>query len=126
MKPSNTSERIKQIMSERGLRQADIVTAAQPFCKKYGVNLGKNTLSQYVSGKTEPGQEKLTVLGMALNVSEAWLMGYDVPVGRNTKPATETGDGLEAEIIRLFDELPPEKRQAATEYLRFLAGRADK
>lgn len=126
MKPSNTSERLKQLMNERGLRQADIVAAAQPFCNKYGIHLGKNTLSQYVSGKTEPGQEKLTILGMALNVSEAWLMGYDVPISRNTTPATETGDGLEAEIIHLFEDLPPEKRQAAAEYLRFLAGRADK
>lgn len=126
MKPFTTSDRLKQIMSSRGMRQADIVAAAQPFCKAHGVNLGKNTLSQYVSGKTEPGQQKLTILGLALNVSEAWLMGYDVPMSRNTKPATEIGDGLEDEVMRLFEELPRDKREAAAEYIRFLAGRADK
>ena len=34
------------------------------------------------SGKVEPTQEKLVVLGLALNVNEAWLMGFDVPMER--------------------------------------------
>ena len=46
--------------------------------KKYGIRLGRNDLSQYVSGKVEPGQAKLSILSMALGVSEVWLMGYDI------------------------------------------------
>lgn len=46
--------------------------------------MGKSDISQYVSGKVEPGQDKLTILGLALNVSEAWLMGYDVPMARDS------------------------------------------
>lgn len=84
MKISNTSARLKEIISERGIKQVDILNAAKPFCAQYGIKLEKNDLSQYVNGKVEPGQEKLTVLGLALNVSEAWLMGYDVPRGRNS------------------------------------------
>ena len=38
--------------------------------------MNKSDLSQYVSGLVEPGQEKLSILGMALNVSEAWLIPY--------------------------------------------------
>ena len=78
MKITNTSARLKTLMDERGIRQVDILAAAKPFCDKYGIKLAKNDLSQYVNGKVEPGQEKLSILGMALNVSEAWLMGYDV------------------------------------------------
>lgn len=85
MKRSNTSERLQQIMSERKLRQVDILNAAKPFCEKYNVKLGKNDLSQYVGGKVEPGQEKLTILGLALGVNEVWLMGYDVPKNRPEK-----------------------------------------
>ena len=44
--------------------------------------MGRNDLSQYLSGKFQPKQAKLTVLALALNVSEAWLMGYDVPRSR--------------------------------------------
>lgn len=83
MKESNTAQRLQMVMRERGLKQVDILRAAEPFCKKYNVKLGRNDLSQYVSGKVEPGQYKLTILGLALNVSEAWLMGYDVPMERN-------------------------------------------
>lgn len=87
MKTTNTANRLRQIMSERGLRQVDILALAQPHCDKYGVKLGRNDLSQYVSGKVESGQEKLTVLGLALGVSETWLMGYDVVEERNALPS---------------------------------------
>lgn len=83
MKKENTSSRLKQLMEEKNLRQVDIIDKAKPFCEKYGIKIGRNDLSQYVAGKVEPGQKKLTVLGMALGVNEAWLMGYDVPMERN-------------------------------------------
>lgn len=85
MKKTNTADRLKEIMDERNLKQVDILRAAQPFCEKYGVKLAKNDLSQYVNGKVEPGQEKLTIIGLALNVSEAWLMGFEVSKDREAK-----------------------------------------
>lgn len=83
MMKSNTSERLNQIMQERNIRQSDILEMAKPYCVKYGIRLGRSDLSQYVTGKTRPGQDKLAMLGFALNVSEAWLMGYDVPMERD-------------------------------------------
>ena len=76
------ASRLKEIMSERNLRQIDIIEKCQPYCQKYGIKMGRNDLSQYLSGKFQPKQAKLTVLALALNVSEAWLMGYDVPRSR--------------------------------------------
>lgn len=78
----NVSTRLKQIMSMRNLKQVDIIRKAEPFCRQYNVSLKKNDLSQYVSGKTNPGQKKLFLLALTLDVSEAWLMGYDVPMER--------------------------------------------
>lgn len=80
MKEKNTSMRLKEIMSSRNLRQVDILNLCKPFCDKYNVKLNRNDLSQYVSGKVQPSQKKLSILASALNVSEAWLMGYDVPI----------------------------------------------
>ena len=74
-----TSDRLKQIMNERNLKQVDILSRCEPYCIKYNVKLNKNDLSQYISGKVVPGQDKLTILSMALNVNEVWLMGYNVP-----------------------------------------------
>lgn len=80
MNKETTAVRLQMLMAQRKLRQVDILELAKPFCQKYEVKLNKSDLSQYVSGKVEPGQDKLYVLGLALNVSEAWLMGYDVPM----------------------------------------------
>lgn len=88
MKIENTSIRLKKLMKDRNLKQIDIVEKCQPFCKKYNVSMNRSDISQYVSGKTEPGSKKLTILGLALNVPETWLMGYDVPMER--EPITET------------------------------------
>jgi len=79
----NTSERLKQIMKERNLKQVDILNKSKPHQIKYGVNLSKSHLSQYVNGKSQPDQHKLFILAETLNVNEAWLMGYDVQKERN-------------------------------------------
>lgn len=82
MKKDTTADRLKQLMEENNLRQVDILKRVEPLCKKYDVKMNKSDISQYVSGKVEPSQKKLSILGMALNVQEAWLMGLDVPKER--------------------------------------------
>lgn len=70
------SERIKEGMRIRNLKQVDLV-------EKTGIN--KATLSQYISGKYEPKQNNIFLLAKALNVSEAWLMGFDISMEREKK-----------------------------------------
>ena len=107
MKSENTSIRLKKIMSDRNLRQIDILDLCKPYCQKYQIKLGRNDLSQYVSGKVEPGQRKLTILGLALNVSEAWLMGFDVPMERDSynkkwdKEAAQFSDSINSFYMEL-------------------------
>lgn len=96
MKEENTSLRLRKLMNERNLRQVDILNLTKPFCEQYSVKMNKSDISQYVSGKNEPSQDKLVVLGMALNVSEAWLMGYDVPMER------ESADNATSNIDNIF------------------------
>ncbi|HHU6749331.1 TPA: helix-turn-helix domain-containing protein, partial [Staphylococcus pseudintermedius] len=75
---STPSNRIKQAMQFSNLKQVDIVNKAKNLEKETGIKLSKTDLSQYVNGKVTPGQKKLYVLAKILNVSEAWLLGYDV------------------------------------------------
>ena len=82
----STAHRLKQIMEERNLKQIDILNLSLPICTKYNIKMNKSDISQYVSGKVEPSQEKLVVLGMALNVAESWLMGFDVAMERKDTP----------------------------------------
>lgn len=79
MEKQTTSQRLKKIMADKGLKQIDILRKCEPYCKKYGIKLGSNGLSQYVTGKVEPSQKVLTLLAEALDTNEVWLMGFDVP-----------------------------------------------
>ena len=85
MKVASTSERLKQIMEQRNLRQVDILNLCRPYCEKYDVPLRKNDISQYVNGKHEPEQDKLTILAKALKVDECWLMGYETDQFQDNK-----------------------------------------
>lgn len=109
MKVQTTAQRLQHIMDLKQMRQVDVLEAAKPYSKKYGVSLGKNALSQYVSGKVIPGQPKLSILGMVLGVSEAWLMGYDVPMERNTAPIV-IDNGRISELVELFGLLTAEQQ----------------
>ena len=80
----NTAIRLKRIMEIKKLKQVDLLELVRPYCKKYNVKMNKSDISQYLSGKSKPNQDKLVILSMALNVSEPWLIGYDVPMGRIT------------------------------------------
>lgn len=50
MRSSNPSERLKQLMSERNLKQVEILEKSLPYQKELGIKMGKSTLSQYVNG----------------------------------------------------------------------------
>ena len=111
MKKYSTSDRLREIMNVRNLRQVDILNMTLPYCKKYEVKMNKSDISQYVSGKVEPNQDKLAVLGMALNLNEAWLMGYDVPMERNSKDYTKEDT---PKIIQYYEKLNDIGKHEAT------------
>lgn len=90
MEKTNTAARLKEIMTEKNLKQIDILNLVKPYCEMYGVKMNKSDISQYVSGKVAPSQDKLVVLGMALDVSESWLMGMDTARSRQ-QAATDAG-----------------------------------
>lgn len=135
MKSSNTASRLKEIMETKGLRQVDILTAAKPFCEKCGIKLGRNDLSQYVSGKVEPGSDKLTILGLALDVSETWLMGYDVDPARdaahksNEHPKAEedlrpaSDDEIQFALFGGRDEITEKMYEEVKQFAAFLKQR---
>lgn len=108
---ATTADRLREIMDTRGLRQVDILRLCAPFCEMYDEAIRKNDLSQYVNGKVSPGQRKLTILSLALGVSEVWLMGYDVPMARDIEIApSPDGDGRESELLSLFQLLTDEQK----------------
>ena len=74
MKKAETKDRIREGLSIRNMKQAELV-------EKTGIDKGQ--MSSYLSGRYNPKQENLYLIAQALSVDEAWLMGFDVPMERN-------------------------------------------
>ena len=67
------AQRIRKAMDAKGKKQADLVRET---------GLDRGSISSYLSGKYEPKQKAIYKLSKALDVSEAWLLGYEVPMTR--------------------------------------------
>lgn len=88
-------------MNIRQLKQIDILNKIKPLSEHYDVKFSKSNLSLYLSGKSEPNQDKLFILSEALNVNVAWLMGYDVPM---TNYQQVEKNNIESLIIKEYGE----------------------
>lgn len=102
---NTTASRLQQVMSERNLKQVDVISLSKVHQKELGVKLGKSALSQYINGKSTPDQEKLVLLARTLGVSEAWLMGYDAPMANDQQPNSHDIDEIIANAM-MFDGKP--------------------
>ena len=117
-KNSTTSERLKEAMALRHMKQADLARAT---------GLAKGGISNYVMGRYEPKSDVISKLAKALNCSEMWLWGYDVPMERvssqNSSPADEPKltEG-EQMLIDLFRRVPEEKQQLVLQMIRVALG----
>ena len=81
------NDKIRQALKLRNMKQVDLVA-------KTGID--KSQISSYLSGKYKPKQENLSLIAMALDVDEYWLMGQDVPMER-----VQTGEAAEGQVCRV-------------------------
>jgi transcriptional regulator with XRE-family HTH domain len=71
-KVASLAERLTEAVSIRKIRPIDLSRAT---------GIEKATVSSYMTGKRDnPRNDKVFAMAEALNVSEHWLMGYDVPM----------------------------------------------
>lgn len=102
--------RLAAALSLRGLRAADL-------CERTGIP--KGAVSYYLSGKSKPKSDRLYEIARALSVSEAWLLGFDVPMERSAEQkknddlvrviAKLRKDPEFFEVVSLFAELPADQ-----------------
>jgi len=72
---STFAKRFQEALNIRDMKPIDVAN-------KTGI--GKNSISYYLSGIHKPKSEYLYLIAQVLDVSEAWLMGHDVPMERVT------------------------------------------
>lgn len=108
-------ERIKQGLEIREITQTQLAARA---------NIDKGQLSSYISGKYKPRQNNIDAIASALNVSEAWLMGFDVPMERVTNKV-ETNQSVPKsveckEILEVCEQLTPHNQRKVLTYSKNL------
>ena len=87
------SQRLKEALDASGKKQADLVRET---------GLDRGSVSSYLSGRYEPKQKAIYSMARALDVSEAWLMGYDVPKSRTV--TQKKNDDLVQVIAKLRND----------------------
>jgi repressor LexA len=75
---SELKDRLKTALTLRDIR---------PIVLAEKTGIPKSAISQYMSGYTKPKQDRIYSISRVLNVSEAWLMGFDVPMERTPSRA---------------------------------------
>ena len=66
-------DRLQEALDRKGWKAVDLV-------ERTGVP--KGAVSYYLAGRSKPKADRLYTIAKALDISEAWLLGYDVPMGR--------------------------------------------
>ena len=118
MRSSNPSERLKQLMSERNLKQVEILEKSLPYQKELGIKMGKSTLSQYVNGVQSPDQHRIYLLSKTLEVSEPWLMGYDVEKKRIPDSERNSISNEQPEILPIYNKLEEQRQEKVLNYAK--------
>ena len=73
-KTATFAQRLREGLDLCGMKQIELATRS---------GISKYSISHYLKGDWEGKQDAVYELARALNVSEAWLMGYDVPAERS-------------------------------------------
>ena len=114
-KTSSTSARLKEAMLSRNMKQADLARIT---------GLAKGGISNYVTGRYEPKSDVISKLAKALNCSEMWLWGYDVPMERQKIFPSDKDDLTEGEkmLVDLFRRIPEGKQELVLQMIRVALG----
>lgn len=115
MNKVDIKERIKQGLEIREITQTQLAARA---------NIDKGQLSSYISGKYKPRQNNIDALAAALNVNEAWLMGFDVPMERvsnNVETDQSVSKSVECkEILEICEQLSTHNQRKVLTYSKNL------
>ena len=68
--------RLREALEKRNMKAVEL-------SKK--TNVPEGAISYYLAGKSQPKGDRLHILCVALNVSEAWMLGYDIPMERTAE-----------------------------------------
>lgn len=105
---STLKDRLQEAIDDAGMKPIELSELT---------GIPKSMVSYYLNGKTKPKADRIYKISQALGVSEAWLLGYDVPKNRTeeqkkndqlvTLIAKLRKDPDFFEVVSIFAELEP-------------------
>jgi transcriptional regulator with XRE-family HTH domain len=111
---ASVSSRLREAMRLAEKSQADLA-------RETGIS--KATLSRYLSGQFEPKQIAVNKLAVALNVSEMWLWGCDVPMEKK-KTAPKGGlSEAKKQLLDLAENCSEEDAEKLLQMMQILLGK---
>lgn len=119
--------RLKKAMQSRNITQAELARRT---------GLSRSAINQYLSGYTMPKSDRIYLLAKALDVSEAWLMGFDVPINMKKIMDVNVIDGdyqisissyseedlKKEKLLRLFNLLNSTQKETIINLLESMVG----
>lgn len=86
------------------------------------LDIPKSAISQYLSGKSKNmTADRLYDIAKYLDVSEAWLMGYDVPMERGAALENKLYDlAKDKQILDLLSRMTDAEKQELLDYMKYL------
>lgn len=87
----------------------------KPIDLANALNIAKSSISMYLSGdRTIKDSKRIYAIAKYLNVSEAWLMGYDVPMERPDEKKEKSTDDSELsmnkkKLMQFVETVPDDK-----------------
>ena len=122
--------RLKSIMKERKITQTELA-------KRTGIR--QSSISDWLNDRYEPKQDKVYIIAKALNVSPAWLLGYDENIPTNEPSTNYYLDAETAEYAEMLRTRPEmrllfsasrgiskEEMQEAVNYIEYIKSRSKK
>ena len=116
-KIAKTSERLQKIMLDRNMKQADLARAT---------GISRGAISNYVLGRYEPKSDIVQKLADALNCSDMWLWGYDVPMEKSTQAFGEDENPYALEINDILESLDPDTQKFIRDLVVDIANNPEK
>lgn len=114
-KTESCGKRIEKALTMRNMKQSELCKLA---------DVPKSSLSLYLKGAYEPKQDKIFRMANVLNVSESWLMGYDVPMDNEELTSTAQIELTDCEkvMLKLFRQIPESQQQMLIRVVRGALG----
>ena len=120
-KPAELCDRLKEALDICGMKPIEL-------SKKTGIP--KSMVSYYLSGRSVPKADRIFEISKVLDVSESWLMGFDVPMNRSQEAKKNDAivgvvskmrnDPEFFEVVSQLSELEPEEYASIKQMISLL------